>query len=46
MWLALVTALLLGLAIGWRVGYGRGYSSGTDEAARRISGFVRERTLR
>jgi hypothetical protein len=45
MWLALVAALLLGLAIGWRVGYGRGYAHGTDEAARRISGFVRAKTL-
>jgi H+/Cl- antiporter ClcA len=45
MWLVLL-ALLLGLVIGWKWGYSRGYSSGTDEAARRISGFVRERTLR
>jgi hypothetical protein len=44
MWLVLL-ALLLGLVIGWKWGYSRGYSSGTDEAARRISGFVRAKTL-
>jgi H+/Cl- antiporter ClcA len=45
MWLALA-ALLLGLVVGWRLGYSRGHIHGTDQAARRISGFVRERTLR
>jgi hypothetical protein len=45
MWLVLL-ALLLGLVIGWKWGYSRGYSSGTDEAARRISGFVRAKTLK
>jgi hypothetical protein len=46
MWFALAIALLLGLVIGWRVGYGRGHAHGTDEAAGRISSFVRQRTLK
>jgi hypothetical protein len=41
---ALVVLLAL-LVAAYRLGYGHGHRAGTEEAAARISGFVRAKTL-
>lgn len=44
-WILVLLLLVAALWLGHALGYARGYRAGTDQAAARIAGFVRSKTM-